>query len=217
MGYPERFKAIRKWYGLTQRDVAQFLDIKRDTYSKREIPRGKKYSMAPTPEEIVRFAKFYGISTDWLLGLDTDEPWGTSALDARRYIVARLPEVTTDPLKDHVRFAWLLDQIAEVVPDTLPAIRPDRLCLVSQDMLEQLRSGRKPPLGTHAARRVAEYCGLPDLWIGAGDWVDADAIPRSWLAVLREVYLRGLEPDTIRQNMEALIQKQQRQQKPVSQ
>lgn len=61
--YPRLFK-LREAYGLTQKEVAKFLDIDQRVYStyetgKREIP----------VHLLIKLAKRYRVSTDYLLGL----------------------------------------------------------------------------------------------------------------------------------------------------
>ena len=66
-----RIKDIREDLDLTQREVAEFLHIKQNTYSQyengqRQIPINS----------LIALARYYNTSTDYLLGLtDVKEPY----------------------------------------------------------------------------------------------------------------------------------------------
>lgn len=62
-----RLKDIREDSDLTQQRIADYLHIKQNTYSQYE--NGQR--QIPT-DVLVKLARYYGVSTDYLLGL-TDE------------------------------------------------------------------------------------------------------------------------------------------------
>lgn len=66
-----RIRDLRIDRGLTQSQVAQVLNVKQNTYSQYEI------GVLNYPLDVViRLARFYGTSTDYLLGLtDTPDPY----------------------------------------------------------------------------------------------------------------------------------------------
>lgn len=61
--FAERLKALRKEAGLTQVEIAKKLNISQPTYGQWET--GKRN---PSAETLEKFAKFFGTSTDYLLG-----------------------------------------------------------------------------------------------------------------------------------------------------
>lgn len=63
-----RLRALRGYHNLTQRQIAQSLSIDRSTYAYYET--GKTH---PDFETLTRIAKMFGVSTDYLLGMD-DSP-----------------------------------------------------------------------------------------------------------------------------------------------
>lgn len=64
----ERIRNLRVDRGLTQREVAEVLHVKQNTYSQYEI------GVLNYPLEVViRLAEYYNVSVDYLAGL-TDEP-----------------------------------------------------------------------------------------------------------------------------------------------
>ena len=60
-----RLRALRGYHNLTQRHIAQSLIIDRSTYAYYET--GKTH---PDFETLTRIARMFGVSTDYLLGLD---------------------------------------------------------------------------------------------------------------------------------------------------
>ena len=62
-----RMRALRKTAGLSQADAAKKLDIALPTYCRYEYGQRE-----PSPTTLVKMAKLYQVSTDYLLGL-TDQ------------------------------------------------------------------------------------------------------------------------------------------------
>lgn len=67
MQYAQRIKELRKDKKLTQKEIANILNITQATYS--DMENGKS---AVTKEHTITLAKYYNISADYLLCL-TDE------------------------------------------------------------------------------------------------------------------------------------------------
>ena len=67
----ENIRNLRIDRGLTQREVAEYLHIKQNTYSQYEL------GVLNYPvEALVKLADFYGVSVDYLLGrTDIREPY----------------------------------------------------------------------------------------------------------------------------------------------
>ncbi len=61
--FPERLKALRKKAGLTQKEVAKKLQMSQPQYARTENG-GRK----PNGETLEKFADFFNVSTDYLLG-----------------------------------------------------------------------------------------------------------------------------------------------------
>jgi transcriptional regulator with XRE-family HTH domain len=68
MEIKEILKLERKKRNLTQKEIAGKLNIERAAYATYET--GKN---TPTTENIIKLAKIYNVTTDYLLGLYTDE------------------------------------------------------------------------------------------------------------------------------------------------
>lgn len=60
-----RFKELRKQKGITQIELAQTLGVKQTTVSKWEVDRA-----TPDYSTLIKLAEFYGVSADYLLGIE---------------------------------------------------------------------------------------------------------------------------------------------------
>lgn len=67
----ENIRKLRTDRGLRQREIAAYLNIKQNTYSQYEIG-----ALNYPVDVVVKLAEYYGVSTDYLLGLtDTQTPY----------------------------------------------------------------------------------------------------------------------------------------------
>ena len=62
---PKRLKQLRGFHMLTQNEIAPVLHINRSTYAYYETGRTR-----PELETLVKLARFYSVSVDFLLGVD---------------------------------------------------------------------------------------------------------------------------------------------------
>ncbi len=70
MGINERLKKLRKIKGINQEQAANKLGISLSSYQKYERDKG---SVTPSLEDLSKLADFYGVSTDYLLGRNSEE------------------------------------------------------------------------------------------------------------------------------------------------
>lgn len=69
--YYRRLRDLREDHDLTQREVSEMLGIKQPQYSRYE----KGYRDLPT-DILIRLARFYRVSTDYILNLtDNSQPY----------------------------------------------------------------------------------------------------------------------------------------------
>lgn len=68
MEVSESLKRFRKWTGLNQEEMATKLGVKRQAYQPYETGKVK-----PSVDMVLKMAKVFGVSADYLLGL-SDEP-----------------------------------------------------------------------------------------------------------------------------------------------
>ncbi|CAM3505626.1 DNA-binding helix-turn-helix protein [Streptococcus pluranimalium] len=61
--FASRLKELRKKHGLTQKEIAKLIGISQSSYSNWE--NGNR---EPSLENVVRLAKLFGVTTDYLLG-----------------------------------------------------------------------------------------------------------------------------------------------------
>ena len=68
MDVPQNLKKIRKERRYSQEDIAEVLQTTQQQYSRYEVGTHE----IPV-RHIITLCKFYGVSSDWLLGLSEDE------------------------------------------------------------------------------------------------------------------------------------------------
>ena len=83
MLHAQRLVALRKAKGLYQKDVASAFGLERTTYAKYET-RG----IQPPNDMVVKLANFFGVSTDYLLGI-SDNPNPESEPDSELWELRR--------------------------------------------------------------------------------------------------------------------------------
>ena len=83
----DKIKALREAKGITQAELARSLSITRGGVNSWE----QDFS-TPTPASIVELAKFFGVSTDYLLGVSSSQAIDTTGLSQRD--VALLAELS---------------------------------------------------------------------------------------------------------------------------
>lgn len=77
MATNEILKKLRTTRGLIQSEIAEKLGVSLSSYQKYEREKG---SITPSLDVLVRIADFYGVSVDYLLGRDAEEPAPLEAL-----------------------------------------------------------------------------------------------------------------------------------------
>ena len=66
--YTERLSALREKNGLTKKQVANAIGVKPEQYRRYEIGQNEIKA-----SHIIKFAEFYKVSTDYILGLTMDK------------------------------------------------------------------------------------------------------------------------------------------------
>lgn len=121
-----KFKTLRNMYGLSQKDVADFLGIDRSAYCCYEINRAK-----PDVFNLARLAKLFNVSTDYLLGLteDVEEPPLKVASNKMEY-------QTDVPKQTH---SAMDENFMTISPDERALILYYRLLPDRKNVLEEMR------------------------------------------------------------------------------
>ena len=70
MKFNDRIRAIREDRDMTQTEIAKIIGVAQSYYSKQE--RGEKPFQL---EQIITLCKFYGVSSDYILGLPRGLSW----------------------------------------------------------------------------------------------------------------------------------------------
>ena len=82
--FSNRLKELRTQAGLTQLQLAQRLGITKSVISFYELSE-----RAPSPDVLIRLAKIFHVSTDYLLGLDKKETLDISGIDKNDVAILR--------------------------------------------------------------------------------------------------------------------------------
>lgn len=61
-----RLKALRNAKGMTQKEISEILNVSQGNYSRYE-----NGTMMPTADTLIAMSKFYGVSVDYILGLES--------------------------------------------------------------------------------------------------------------------------------------------------
>lgn len=80
MKYGERLKQLRNNKGLSQKELTDRLNLNRSTYARYETS-----STQPDFQTLIKLAKFYNVSIDFLLG-NSDDPNETKDDDLEDFI-----------------------------------------------------------------------------------------------------------------------------------
>ena len=105
MSFDKRFKELRKGRSLKQGDIADIFNTDRSTIGKWEQGRS-----TPTVEMLTVIANYFGVSTDYLLGIsDVKEEMPTNKKEP----------INTDGLSDNKK---ALISFAETVPEDKAAM-----------------------------------------------------------------------------------------------
>ena len=120
-----KFKALRNMYGLSQKEVADFLGIDRSAYCCYEINRAK-----PDVYNLARLAKLFNVTTDYLLGIaeEVDHNAPSVASEAMSYKTAAQPNSSV-----------MNETFMTISPDERALILYYRLLPERKEVLEELR------------------------------------------------------------------------------
>jgi DNA-binding XRE family transcriptional regulator len=78
MNFSDRIKQLREAHNLTQTDFGKRINISRQC-----VYTWEKTSIMPSVEVIIKIAKTYSVSADWLLGLSDKKTIDVTSLDDR--------------------------------------------------------------------------------------------------------------------------------------
>lgn len=79
-----RLKRLRKEYGLTQKELAKALSVSNVVVSSYEL--GARY---PTIQSVIKAARFFSVTTDYLLGLDDVHAISAEGLQDNDYLLIK--------------------------------------------------------------------------------------------------------------------------------
>ena len=97
MEFSERLKSLRLEAGLTQKEISEKLSISQPQYARWEA--GKR---SPTSETLQKFADFFDVSTDYLLG-KSDFKHGVDQFEGVQILFRNKTKNMTDKQKEEFR------------------------------------------------------------------------------------------------------------------
>jgi transcriptional regulator with XRE-family HTH domain len=112
----ERLRSLREEKDYTMEEVAERINVKRQTYNGYEAPPEKSYHRSPSFEVLVRLASLYNVSTDYLIGVTDNPAPRVAALDVMD--ILKKDKSMDKPTKSFVE-AKILQLINEY---TVPAV-----------------------------------------------------------------------------------------------
>ena len=89
-----RLKELRERKNVTQQDVADALDIDRSLYARYEYG-----TRTPPLDNLIKMAKYYEVTTDYMLGL-TDDPQFEQPLTIAARPTAGMPPISEERLNE---------------------------------------------------------------------------------------------------------------------
>ena len=137
-----RLKELRKNKGISQEDAANALGISVRAYQNYEYEQRE-----PNIEMIVKLANFYGVTTDYLLGRDQDEPstieklageFNMSALE--REIIDGYVKLPKDMREDLMEF--LHKSVKKVMSESKVEENPPHIAQSEKETITTLRYAR---------------------------------------------------------------------------
>jgi len=113
----KKLRKLRKEIGLTQSDMAEKFNIKRETYTRYETG-----AITPPADMIANIAEFLGTTTDYLLGL-SDDPQSPNinrpftAADAMRMVKGEFSEKSAKELESFMELLRMRDRVEQMNSD----------------------------------------------------------------------------------------------------
>lgn len=106
MNINEKLKLLRQSKNLTQSEAANLLNISLSSYQKYERD---KNSITPSLEALVKLADFYHVTTDYLLGRETEESKNIDRLANEFHMTALEKELLYNylSLPKHIRINFI--------------------------------------------------------------------------------------------------------------
>lgn len=192
---PTRFKELRLYMGLDQREMASWFGTKQSVVSLWET--GKR--TPPLREAAVKF----GVSIDWLEGLSS-RMWSERVTllgrDYRRSLLA---------LPDHERIRLAEVTPSERVVDAFRALTRTAPGLISSAYFARVL-GLTPPafemvlansagVTVTALQRLADYTGIPERWYTLGDFTVLESTDlQEYFPLVHQMRAEGITPEDIR-------------------
>lgn len=117
----EMLAELRKDRGLKQQDITELLHVSDSTISAHEVG-----SREPSLDMLVEYARFFNVSTDYLLGMTPD---------------CRNPAILSEVFCDGLTYGHLLQELQKLTPEMrsafLSVLKAMVFCAENQDQLNR--------------------------------------------------------------------------------
>ncbi len=112
-----RLKKLRLESGVLQKDLAEKLNLSQQTISLYESNKRQ-----PDNNTLITLAKFFNVSTDYILGItDIQEPINSLIKEPETYVLAE--KLNTYYAKEDTRILEICDDLYELSPESQEEIR----------------------------------------------------------------------------------------------
>jgi transcriptional regulator with XRE-family HTH domain len=89
----DRLRSLRKAHKKTMLSMAQIVGVSVSTYAGYETPENMKNHRIPSVSKIMKFANYYGVSVDYLIG-NTDQKYKYDVVDIREMYEQKKPDLS---------------------------------------------------------------------------------------------------------------------------
>jgi len=168
-GLGERLREIRDSCGLSQAEAATILDVGRSAISLWERDEN-----APSAAKLQEISRVYGISLDWLFGVEGADSLSPALVQGLMALARHLRRLSEQGQRDmewastEERLAQCVHFLQERVPDLCTMTFFARRLVLSEAMLADILAGRMLASST-TIDRAANLLRLPAMWLRTGD------------------------------------------------
>lgn len=165
----ERLREIREFCGLSQAEAATILAVGRSAISLWERDEN-----APSAAKLQEIGKIYGVSLDWLFGVDGADSFSPALVQGLMALARHLRRLSEQGLRDlewastEERLAHCLHFLQQRVPDLCTTAFFARRLVLPEPMLQEILAG-KMLASSSTIDRAANLLRLPAMWLRTGD------------------------------------------------
>lgn len=197
--FPQRLRALREGLQLEQKELAAHLGLAASAISNYES--GKR---TPGFEILTQICRYFGVSSDWLLGLPHAPMVNGEMGWAQHKVLASLREIPEETVPPGVRIGIILGLVREHQPQLLPVQRYELLMGTSRETADRILAGDFTAQGS-TIYLVSRFTGVPEEWIRTGDpAVLTNAPDPGYLELVGRLAQRRISPQQVLRLLDAI-------------